>query len=54
MDMDGVYPDYSYQQKRRMQNKISALVDMIDVQPRYRAVYSPSANRRFIPQQLLG
>ena len=54
MDMGGIYPDYSYQQKRRMQNKISALVDMIDVQPRYPAVYFPSANRRFLPQQLLG
>jgi len=49
MDIDGVYPDYSYSQKRRMQNQISALVDMIDVQP-----YSPSANRRFLPQQLMG
>ena len=49
MDIEGVYPDYSYSQKRRMQNQISALVDMIDVQP-----YSPSANRRFLPQQLMG
>merc|ERR1711935_355239 len=49
MDIEGVYPDYSYSQKRRMQNQISALVDMLDVQP-----YSPSANRRFLPQQLMG
>ena len=52
MDMDNVYPDYSYSQKRRMQNQLSALVDMFDVQPHY-PVYSNS-KRRFVPQQLMG
>ena len=53
MDMDDVYPDYSYPQKRRMQNQLSALVDMIGVQPRY-PVYSLSPTRRYLPQQLMG
>ena len=53
MDADVVYPDYSSPQKRRMQNQLSALVDMIGVQPRY-PVYSLSPTRRYLPQQLMG
>ena len=53
MDVDGVYPDYSSPQKRRMQKQLSALVDMLDVPPRY-PVYALSPNRRFLPQQLMG
>merc|ERR1711935_1116990 len=41
--------DFVSNLRSAIQKQISALVDMIDVQP-----YSPSANRRFLPQQLMG